>query len=221
MAVVEVHIGTLDVEEDELAHFAELIDAEERARAERFRFERDRRRFIVRRGWLRTLLGRHVGKAPERLVFTFGAYGKPELPGGLCFSQSHSGDRMMIALSDIDIGCDIEKIDETMDWRPIAETLFAPAECEALAALPEVEGRDAFFQCWARKEAFVKALGHGLSYPLEAFTVSVTPEARLVSGGEAWSIAAVSPGPGYAGAVVVRDGVLACRSIYIQSLHEL
>jgi 4'-phosphopantetheinyl transferase len=221
MAVVEVHIGTLDVEEDELAHFAALIDAEERARAERFQFERDRRRFIVRRGWLRTLLGRHVGKAPERLAFTFGAYGKPELPGGLCFSQSHSGDRMMIALSDIDIGCDIEKIDETMEWQPIAESLFAPAEREALATLPKAEGRDAFFQCWARKEAFVKALGHGLSYPLEAFTVSVTQEARLVSGGEAWSIAAVSPGPGYAGAVVVRDAVLACRSIYIQSLHEL
>jgi len=221
MAVVEVHVGTLDVEEAELSHFAALIDAEERARAERFRFERDRRRFIVRRGWLRTLLGRHVGKAPERLVFTFGAYGKPELPGGLYFSQSHSGDRMMIALSDIDIGCDIERIDETMDWHPIAESLFAPAEREALSALPEAEGRHAFFQCWARKEAFVKALGHGLSYPLEAFTVSVTPEARLVSGGEAWSIAAVSPGPGYAGAVVVRDSVLACRSIYIQSLHEL
>jgi 4'-phosphopantetheinyl transferase len=221
MAVVEVHLGTLDVGEAELAHFARLIDAEERARAERFRFARDRRRFIVRRGWLRTLLGRHVGEAPERLTFTFGAYGKPELPGGLCFSQSHSGERMMIALSDIEVGCDIELIDETMDWRPIAESLFAPAEREALAALPEAEGRRGFFDCWARKEAFVKAIGHGLSYPLEAFTVSVTPEARLLSGGEAWSIAALSPGPGYAGAVVVRDGVLACKSVHIRSLLEL
>jgi len=221
MAVVEVHLGALDVGEAELAHFAGLIDAEERARAERYRFERDRRRFIVRRGWLRTLLGRHVGQAPERLTFTFGPYGKPELASGLCFSQSHSGERMIIALSDVEVGCDIERIDEAMDWRPIAESLFAPAEREALAALPEAEGRQGFFACWARKEAFVKALGHGLSYPLEAFTVSVTPEARLLSGAEAWSIAALSHEPGYAGAVVVRDGALACRSIDIKTLHEL
>ena len=221
MAVVEIHLGSIDVDYTDFARFAELISAEERARAERYRFERDRRRFIVRRGWLRTLLGRHVGEAPERLAFTFGAYGKPELPGGLCFSQSHSGDRMMIALSDIEVGCDIEKIDDLMDWRPIAESLFAPAERAALAVLPEVEGRQAFFECWARKEAFVKAVGHGLSYPLEAFTVSVTPEARLLSGGEAWSIAALSPGEGYVGAVVVRDGVLTCNSIHVKSLHEL
>ncbi|MEO7687828.1 MAG: 4'-phosphopantetheinyl transferase superfamily protein [Sphingomonas sp.] len=221
MAVVEIHLGSIDVDYTEFARFAELISPEERARAERYRFERDRRRFIIRRGWLRTLLGRHAGQAPEKLVFTFGAYGKPELPGGLCFSQSHSGDRMMIALSDIEVGCDIQKIDEMMDWRPIAESLFSLAERAALAALPEVEGRQAFFECWARKEAFVKAIGHGLSYPLEAFTVSVTPDAQLLAGGGAWSIAALSPGEGYAGAVVVRDRVVTCNSIHVKSLHEL
>jgi 4'-phosphopantetheinyl transferase len=128
---------------------------------------------------------------------------------------------MMIAISDVEVGCDIERIDETMDWRPIAESLFAPTERAALAALPEADRLHGFFQCWARKEAFVKALGQGLSYPLEAFAVSVTPEARLLSGADAWSIAALSPEPGYAGAVVVRDAMLAWNSIHIQSLHEL
>jgi 4'-phosphopantetheinyl transferase len=206
VAIVEVHLGTLDVGEAEVARLARLIDAGEQARAARFRFERDRRRFIARRGVLREILGEETGTAPERLTFTANGFGKPMLADdGPCFSLSHSGDRMMVAIAPIEIGCDIERIDEEMDWRPIADRLVAPGERLALAALPEAAGRKGFFECWARKEAFVKAVGQGLSYPLDAFEVSVDRDARLLAAGAGWSIAVAPSYPGYAGAVVARD----------------
>lgn len=206
MAVVEIHLGTLDVDGAELARLSRLIDDEERAQAARFRFERDRRRFIARRAKLRIALGRRTNRAPERLAFTAGPFGKPELAGdGPRFSLSHSAERMMLAFAEVEVGCDMERIDDEMEWRPIADRLFAPGESAQLAALPESAGRRGFFDCWARKEAFVKALGQGLSYPLDAFEVSVDAAAALRSGGEGWVIASVPAGTGFAGAVVARE----------------
>ena len=188
MAKVEVRTDTLVVGEDEVVRLAALLDVEEQARAARFRFDAHRRRFIVRRGRAREWLSEITGRAPETLQFSTGPHGKPELPGGPCFSLSHSGETMMMAVSDAEVGCDIEREDAVLDWRPLAEGFFAPGEVAALSALPAPEARRAFFACWARKEAFVKALGLGLSYPLDAFEVSVDEEARLVSGGEGWTL---------------------------------
>jgi len=205
VASVEIRFDRLDVEPAEVAYLARLLDAEECERAARFRFEADRRRFIVRRGRLRERLGERTGQAPERLAFGIGPFGKPELPGGPRFSLSHSGERMMLAISDVEVGCDIERHRPLDDWRAIADRLFAPGERAQLAALDEAEGRAAFFRCWARKEAFVKALGQGLSYPLDAFEVTVGPEARLLRGGEGWRIAVVKAGSDCAAAVVTRE----------------
>jgi 4'-phosphopantetheinyl transferase len=204
MTGVAVRIGALDLDEAEIARFAALLDDEERARAARFRFDRDRRRFVVRRGRLREWLGACTGERPERLAFAIGPFGKPVLEGGPHFSLSHSHERTMLAIADAEVGCDIEWIDTEVDWRPLAEGLFAPAERDALAALPDDIGRLAFFRCWARKEAFVKAIGEGLSYPLDAFTVSIEPEPALLTGGEDWTMAAAPDLPGYAGAIVAR-----------------
>lgn len=195
----------LDVDDAAVAHCAGLIAPDERDRAARFHFDRDRRRFIVRRGRLRILLAERAGGAPEKLVFTAGPLGKPILRAGPHFSASHSGDRMIVAIAEVELGCDIERIDETIDWRPVAESFFAPGECAALKPLSGAAGRQSFFDCWTRKEAFVKALGQGLSYPLDAFDVSVGQAAILLAGGEGWAIAAASPGPGYVGAVVAKD----------------
>jgi 4'-phosphopantetheinyl transferase len=206
MTKVEVRIGALDVDEAEIARFAALLDEEERARAARFRFDRDRRRFVTRRGRLREWLGMWTGERPERLLFTIGALGKPVLTDGPHFSLSHSHERTMLAISDAEVGCDIEWVGTEADWRRIAEGLFAPAERDALASLPDDLGRRAFFDCWARKEAFVKAIGEGLSYPLHAFIVSVGPEPALLAGGEGWTMTAAPDLLGYAGAIVVRAG---------------
>jgi 4'-phosphopantetheinyl transferase len=183
-----------------------VIDEQERRRAAAFRFERDRRHFIVRRGRLRMILGELVGEAPARLGFVAGTHGKPALSAGApCFSASQSGSLMMLAIATVEVGCDIERIDPDIEWLPIADLLFAPVEREALRRMPHRDARRAFFDCWTRKEAYVKALGLGLSYPLDAFTVSVDREARM-SAEEGWAITDAAPGGGYAGAVVAKAG---------------
>jgi 4'-phosphopantetheinyl transferase len=203
VARVEIRTATLDVNEAEVARLSKLLDEAERARAARFRFARDHRRFVVRRGRLREWLGEQVGERPERLAFSTGPHDKPALAHGPHFSLSHSAEWMMAAFADVDIGCDIERIDDAIEWRPLADHLFAPAERAALAGFTEPGGRIAFFDCWARKEAFIKAIGLGLSHPLDAFTVSVGDNPGISENG--WAIAASAPRPGYAGAVVARD----------------
>lgn len=206
MAVAEIHVGSLDLPADEIERLATLLAPEERARARRFAFARDRRRFVVRRARLREVLAAATGSAVERLVYTANAHGKPALAGdGPCFSASHSHERWVVALSDCELGVDIEYRRPDMDWRDLASGLFGAEECAGLAALAPDDQVRGFFDCWARKEAFVKAIGMGLSYPLDAFAVSVTPEARIVAGAAGWSIADVALAEGYSGALVIAD----------------
>jgi 4'-phosphopantetheinyl transferase len=205
VAEVAVTFAPLDLEADALDQCRDLLDEPERARAARFRFARDRRRFVVRRATLRRLLAEHCGGRAEALRFEENGFGKPRLSGGPHFSASHSGERMMAAIADVEVGADIERIDAGLAWSPLAESLFAASERAALTGLPDAEACTAFFRCWARKEAFVKALGLGLSYPLDAFAVSVSAEAALRMGGEGWAIAAADGAVGYAAAVVARD----------------
>ena len=102
------------------------------------------------------------------------------------------------------VGCDIERVQPDFDWRALAERLFAPEERQALAAMPDEAGRIAFFHCWARKEAFVKALGQGLAYPLDAFAVTCTARAELLRGGDGWALTALD-WPDHAAAIVVQS----------------
>lgn len=213
VARVAVRVDRLDVEAGEVARLAALLSPPEREQAARYRFDLHRRRFIVRRGRLREGLAPLADLPPARLTFGENAWGKPELngwPGH--FSLSHSGEAMMLALSDQPVGCDIEAIQPDLDWPPLAGRFFTAEEQAALHALARAdaeEGRRAFFRCWARKEAFVKALGRGLSYPLDAFEVSVAPHAALHRGGEGWAIMAADvkadAGADHTGAVVARD----------------
>ena len=205
MARVAVHFETLEVDAATITALTAIVGPEERARADRFHFARDRHRFLARRARLRQLLGAWVGRAPETLRFTENSHGKPILADGPAFSLSHSAGMMMLAVGDVDVGCDIEWIDDALDWAPLAETLFTTGECAALAALAPEAARRAFFAVWARKEAFVKALGLGLSYPLDAFDVSVGEVPRLVSGGAGWVTAPGPAVPGFATALVARD----------------
>lgn len=211
-AIVTLRIGRLDVDAAEVARLSSLIDEAERARAARFRFDRDRRRFLVRRGRLREWLGACVGERPERLAFVEGAYGKPVLaglPGAPHFSASHSGELMMLAIADVEIGCDIERMDPALEWEPLAAGEFSTNESAALRALPQEAGRRAFFDCWTRKEAIVKGLGLGLSRPLDSFDVSVGRERMVRTTEPGWALWDSPPGPGHAGAIAVQamDGI--------------
>jgi 4'-phosphopantetheinyl transferase len=201
---VSLYVERLDVSDTAVQGCFRSLDGDERRRAARFRFERDRRRFIVRRGRLREKLGQHAGVAPEQLSFATGAFGKPVLAGGgLHFSLSHSSELMIVAIANVEVGCDIERIDPDFEWRPVAERLFANNERTTLSTMSDTEARRGFFDCWTRKEAFLKAIGVGLSRRPDTFEVSVGREAAILKGGDGWSVADIDPADGYSGALVV------------------
>jgi 4'-phosphopantetheinyl transferase len=188
-----------------------MLDGPERERAKRFRFRRDRDFFVARRGALRQLLGGLLEVPGERLRFSVGPRGKPLLPGApLSFNLSRSGAFALFAVAGgSEVGVDLERIRAIPDRDRIAERFFSPRELEALGALPPHQRDEAFFLCWTRKEAYVKARGEGLSLPLDSFSVSLSagdPDALLEGAPEnsAWSLIDLSPGTSWAGAVAVR-----------------
>jgi len=157
------------------------LSADERARADRFRFPADRRRHIIGRGISRILLGHCLGLPPRSVPLHEGRNGKPGLLPGpgrppLHFNISHSGDFVLIALARRDLGVDLEFIRVNFETATLAERFFSPAERMSLEALPPTLQRIAFFAIWTRKEAYIKAHGDGLSIPLDAFDVTVSPE---------------------------------------------
>jgi len=213
---VSIALFDLDVEPDELVTYAGWLDAGERERAARFRFERDCNRFIARRGQLREILARDLGIAPGAVRLTAGDHGKPVLldDPDLRFNLSHSNGRALVATArGRAIGCDIEWRNPELACPKVAERLFAPAEYAALTALPPHQWVAGFFNCWTRKEAYVKALGLGLSYPLDAFTVSVSPDelARFTSDEQGWTLTSFEPAPGYQAALVTWAGASPAR----------
>jgi 4'-phosphopantetheinyl transferase len=215
----EVHVwrAWLDVPTSQVESHLRTLSAEERARADRFCFQRDRRQFIVARGLLRSILGRYLGLAPDRLCFTCSLHEKPaltEAAGGpaLRFNVSHSHRAALIAVTrERETGVDIESIRVEAADIEIARRCFSPREIAALEALPAHLRTDAFFRCWTRKEAYVKARGGGLSIPLDQFDVSLAPGEPAVllqtradpRDAGRWSLRDLDPGPGYAAALAV------------------
>lgn len=193
---------------------------------EHFHFARDRRRFVVSRGVLRAILGYYLAVGPNRLEFRYNEYGKPYLAdkyGGclLQFNVAHSQELVLYAFTrDREIGIDIEYIRPISDTEQIAKRFFSIEENTALQTIPTHLKLEAFFTCWTRKEAYIKAKGRGLSMPLDQFDVSVTPgeRAELLSTrpdpqeANRWTLQALLPGQGYVGAVAVggRDLQIQC-----------
>jgi 4'-phosphopantetheinyl transferase len=212
----EVHVWRveLDCGADAAAHFRETLSSDERERADRFRFEQDRIRYTVARGVTRRLLGHYSDTDAAELRFEYGAHGKPFLPGSsLRFNVSHSRGLGLIAVTrGREIGIDVEAIRNDLADEKIAERFFSPGEVTALLSLPSEERIPAFFRCWTRKEAFIKADGRGLTRGLDSFDVTLAPgepAALLRTAPDTeevrrWSMLALDPGPGYAGALCVQ-----------------
>jgi len=166
-----------------------ILSPDERDRASRFHFERDRLHFCAARALLRTLLAGYLAAEPQDLRFRYSDKGKPELAEPhasrrFSFNLSHSGGIALIGLTrDRPIGVDIEKIRDDFDTAAIAKRFFSASEQEQLLKLPSEQQHQAFFRCWTLKEAFIKALGEGLSHPLHQFDVSVDagPSVSLVT----------------------------------------
>lgn len=207
LAEDEVHVWrvVLDLGAAELARLEATLSPEEAARAARLRFEPDRRGFLAAHGALRDILARYLGADPARLEFRRAAFGKPALAPAcgaawLRFNLSHSHGLALCAVArHREVGVDVERIRALIDERLIARRFFAPQEVAALESLPAEEQTTAFFRCWTRKEAYIKARGEGLGIPLDSFTVSLGPEGSSAVAG--WSLEALAPASGYAGAV--------------------
>jgi 4'-phosphopantetheinyl transferase len=215
----EAHVwyAALDPAGLEEERWGNLLSSDERQRAARFKFKADSFRFASARGQLRQLLAEYLGTGPCEIQFAYSDSGKPELAGkhhhgDVQFNVSHSGDLVTIAITKgRKIGVDIEFLRYDLDVDAISKRFFSTHEQQALAGLPEAQKYAGFFNCWTRKEAYVKAVGTGLSLPLRDFDVSLVPgePARLlatrpdsrIAGG--WSMAALSVHHDFVAAVVV------------------
>jgi 4'-phosphopantetheinyl transferase len=215
----QVDIWLIDVagQEDEVEHYRRLLSPDEARRADRFYFEKHRRRFTKARAAMREILSRYVGLAPQELAFSCGPKGKPELSGvleksGIKFNLSHSHELAVLAVAHrLTVGVDIELINPEFATEDVAEHFFSANEVQCLRALPSAQRADAFFSCWTRKEAYIKGLGEGLSVPLDSFEVAFGPgitaallAVRFDRGEETrWSMYDIEAAQGYKAAVVV------------------
>lgn len=209
MSAADIWLVDLAVPSDRLARCTQILDGSERERADRFLRPADRARFIVSHAALRLVLAGALGRAPSSIRMTADASGKPRLDGqaegAIAFNLSHSGSRALIGLADTTaIGVDIEVLRPIPDALRIARAHFAADEAAALAELQSDVRAAAFFGLWTRKEAVVKALGTGLSLPLDRFSVSVPPvPPRMLRGQGPWTLSTIEAGPGYAATVAM------------------
>lgn len=223
----EVHVWRvmLDQPEQRAQRLFSMLGQEEKERAGRFHFQKDRDHFVVAHGLVRTILAIYLGLEPGDLRFRRASYGKPYLAektrADLRFNLSHSHGLALLAVSrQREIGVDVEWIRPDVAEKKIAERFFSPREVATLRSLPAKQQPEAFFNCWTRKEAYIKARGQGLSLPLDTFDVSLAPGepaallASRIDAGEIsrWRLVELAPGAGFRAALVVegQDCQLRC-----------
>lgn len=194
LAERRLHVAIADLDAIDTDELLTTLSPEERERSASFRFARDGRRFALRRGWLRHLLARETGIAPDALRFAVGIHGKPHLPAipHLHFNLAHSAGVALATIGDVPLGCDIEACDPAKADPLVVERLFAPAERALLAPLSGPAWTAAFFDIWVRTEAYVKAIGTGLSTPLQSISFP------HISG---WRVDRIAAPAGFAAAV--------------------
>jgi 4'-phosphopantetheinyl transferase len=210
---VQVWAVQLEASEHHFSQCRSWLSPDEAARAARFHFEEHRRAFILGRGVLRALLGGLLEMAPGKVQFSYGPKGKPGLADSnfpIRFNASNSGNLAVYAFTEgCDIGIDVEQVRSVPEMEQIAERFFAPDETSELMALPEPDRPQAFYNCWTRKEAYIKAVGDGLSVPLDSFRVTLRPGAAaemLCLGGsieaaKGWTFHDFAPAPEFIGAL--------------------
>ena len=213
---IDLWFWPLDTGRAERERLARLLSEDERDRAARFHFDRDRERHIVAHGRLREILAARTAVAPERLRFARSGHGKPTLaepPGPPPhFNLSHAGGLAALALSDeAELGLDVEAIVPLKE--DIAGRFFSAREVAAYRALPEPDRLSGFYRCWTRKEAVLKSLGDGLSRALDSFDVTLRPgeppRIERIDGEpdapRTWALLHVEPAPGFVGAIALRS----------------
>ena len=224
----EVHVwrAQLELPPSQVQRLSGILTDDELDRANRFFFEIDRQRFIAARGTLRSILSHYITIFPGDLRFYYNQYGKPFLAPEfssypLKFNLSHSGSLALYAITrNMEIGVDVERVRSDFEYEEIAKRFFSVNEVAILRTIPTEKKLEAFYNCWTRKEAYIKAHGKGLSLPLDSFDVSVAPwepPRLLITKDEPkerslWTLLDLKPGPGYMGALAVKG--IGCRFRY-------
>ncbi|PYT95632.1 MAG: 4-phosphopantetheinyl transferase [Acidobacteria bacterium] len=221
LASDEVHIwcASLDVPPETSARLHATLTPDERTRSARFHFERHRQRFIVARGMLRYLLGRYLQAQPSQVSLVYNEFGKPglspEFANRLKFNLSHSAGLALIVIAAApNVGVDLEYIRAQSDYADIARHFFSATEVDYLTHTPSQLYAEAFFSCWTKKEAYLKACGEGLAIPLNSFSVPLTADSAHTPvdlyvpsedsvPAKRWSLYTLRPAWGYAGAVAI------------------
>lgn len=222
LGAADVHVwrAGLDLDPALLTPLTDTLSIDERGRATRYSSPLHRDRWVAARGILRRILARYLRTDPALIRFSYGAHGKPAVEGGdgdgLCFTLSHAGGLALYAVTmGRRVGIDVEVPRHDLDIEAIGARHFSAAEARALAAQSAGRRAEAFFRCWTRKEAYIKALGLGLTCPLGRFTVSLGPQPALLADADdpgapgRWSLHALEPGSGYVAALAVES--LACH----------
>lgn len=214
----EVHVWrfVLDLEDGGASRLEAILEPRERERAARFRFRRDRERYVAARGALRQILGRYLDTRPEEVRFQYEAQGKPRLagespPGGIRFNLAHSQALAVYAVArGREVGIDVELVRPEVAREGIERRFFSRAEADDLAGTAEEVRPEAFFRCWTSKEAYAKARGNGLSLSLDAFTILTQADGkvRLLAAPEPgetarWSFHCFCPAEGYVSSLAV------------------
>jgi 4'-phosphopantetheinyl transferase len=219
LADAEAHVwrASLDVDGPALEELAQTLSDDERARAERFRFDRDHRRFVAGRGVLRIILARYLARPPSSISLRYGPWGKPALaldadPPDLRFNVSHADGLVLYAIArGREIGVDVERIVPRLAAAEMIERCLTRGEGAALRALEPGKQPTAFFRCWTRKEAYLKGRGHGLAFSPRRVEVSLDenePPALLAVAGDPaeasrWSLRDLSLGVSHVAALAV------------------
>ena len=219
LAQEEIHVWLVGLEDADicLESCADCLSSAERDRAARFKFARDRKRYLIAHGALRSILATYLGVDAAAVDFDSGPAGKPKLAQNLAgseleFNLSHSGEVALIAVTrGEEIGVDVERIREDFAFKPIAQRFFTANEVAALQELPVDLQREAFYKCWTSKEALLKAKGTGLSGSLDEVQIVLTTGAgvRITLAAGEWSLAELSSIGGYAAALAAKK--FACR----------
>ena len=214
----EVHVWRSSLEQpaEKIQQLLQTLSEDERIRANKFYFERDRRRFIVGRGLLRILLGRYTNIEPHQLQFSYSSRGKPALLStsscnSLYFNLSHSHELVLYAVTrDRQIGIDLEQIRPMSDIEQLSKSCFCTREADLICSLPPKEQQVAFFQIWTGKEAYLKATGEGIAQlrqvevcfapgePLKLLNIQINSQTDT-----RWSLQTLTPATDYLAALVV------------------
>lgn len=221
---VEVHLWHASFDAADAERYAALCSPDERRRAAAFRSEEDGTRFVIARGVLRSVLGRYGDTAPEALRFEYGARGKPFLPHENLphFNLSHSGDLVLIAVSDRVVGVDVERVRPDLVDAGVEAVVLAPDERAGLRACSREERVAGFFTALTYKEAYAKALGIGMQLPLSQLSILpylrtgptvLLPETAVCSAGKRWRLEGLNVGEGYRAALALEghDAAWCCR----------